>query len=100
MSGKLDTFIGPLIQDPRSKEYIFEFAVPIKDYDGQVVGVLHRIYSDTQFFANALEPITFGETGHVMLINSNGVLTCPILPTGHQLEDPELVKAVSGPTAA
>ena len=101
MSGKLDTFIGPLIQDPRSKEYIFEFAVPIKDYDGQVVGVLHRVYSDTEFFTNALEPITFGETGHVMLINSDGVvLTCPILPTGHQLDDPELVKAVTGPTAA
>ena len=101
MSGKLKTFIGPLVQDPRTKEYLFEFAVPIKDYDGRVAGVLHRVYSSSEFFAHALETITFGETGHVMLIDSRGVvLTCPILPTGHQLDDPELVKAVTGPSTA
>ncbi len=101
MSGKLETFIGPLIQDPRTDEYTFEFAVPIKDYTGRVAGVLHRVYFAGEFFNNALETITFGETGHVMLINSDGVvLTCPILPTGHQLADPKLVKAVTGPSNA
>jgi signal transduction histidine kinase len=65
------------------------------------VGVLHRIYAAKEFFVGALEPITFGQTGHVMLINSDGVvLTCPILPTGHQLADPKLVKAVTGLSAA
>jgi len=101
ISGNLETFIGPLTQDLKSKTYTFEFAVPIKDHDDQVIGVLHRIYSARDYFSHALETITFGETGHVMVIDSNGVvLTCPILPTGHQLADPKLVKAVTGPKAA
>jgi signal transduction histidine kinase len=101
ISGDLKTFIGPLTQDPRSEDYNFEFAVPIKDYEGQIVGVLHRVYSAKDYFSSALETITFGETGHVMLIDSNGVvLTCPILPTGHQLADPKLIQAVTGPKTA
>jgi signal transduction histidine kinase len=101
ISGDLKTFIGPLTQDPQSEDYNFEFAVPIKDHEGQVVGVLHRVYAAKDYFSSALETITFGETGHVMLIDSNGVvLTCPILPTGHQLDDPKLVQAVTGPTTA
>jgi two-component system, NtrC family, sensor kinase len=101
ITGNLETFIGPLTQDPQSKDYTFEFAVPIKDYEGQVVGVLHRIYSASDYFSYALETITFGETGHVMVIDSNGVvLTCPILPTGHQLDDPKLIESVTGPKAA
>jgi len=101
MSEKLKTFIGPLVQEPRTESYVFEIAVPLKNREDQVVGVLHRIYAAQEFFDNSLDPITFGETGHVMLINSDGVvLTCPILPTGHQLAPPELVKAVTGPSAA
>lgn len=100
-SGELETYIGPLILDNRTEQYIFEIAVPLKNAEGQVIGVLHRIYPAKEFFAQFLDPITFGQTGHVMLINSEGVvLTCPILPTGHQLSDPQLVKAVTGPTAA
>ena len=101
MTEKLETFIGPLLRDRRTERYLFEFAVPVKDHEGQKVGVLHRIYAVKDFFDHALDPITFGETGHVMLINSDGVvLTCPILPTGHQLAPLELVKAVTGPSAA
>jgi len=101
MNEKLETFIGSLVQDRRTERYIFEFAVPIKDHEGRKLGVLHRIYAAKDFFNHSLDPITFGKTGHVMLINSDGVvLTCPILPTGHQLADPELVKAVTGPSAA
>jgi len=101
MAEQLETFFGPLSQDTRTERYTFELAVPIKNHEGQVAGVLHRVYIAKDFFINALETITFGETGHVMLINSDGmVLTCPILPTGHQLADPELVKAVTGPSTA
>ena len=101
MAGQLKTYIGPLERNNQTESFTFELAVPIKDHEGQMAGVLHRVYSDQEFFANALEPITFGETGHVMLINSDGVvLTCPILPTGHQLSDPELVRAVTRPTTS
>ena len=101
ITGQLNTFFGPLARDTQTERYTFELAVPIKDHEGEVAGVLHRVYIAKDYFSNALETITFGETGHVMLIDSNGVvLTCPILPTGHQLSDPELVKAVTGPSAA
>ena len=101
MSGQSDTFIGSLVQGTRTERYTFELAVPIKGHEGQVAGVLHRVYFAKDYFINALETITFGETGHVMLINSDGVvLNCPILPTGHQLADPKLVKAVTGPANA
>ena len=101
MAGQLDTFFGALVRDTKAERYTFELAVPIKDHEGEVAGVLHQVYIAKDYFSNALETITFGETGHVMLINSDGVvLNCPILPTGHQLADPELVKAVTGPSAA
>jgi two-component system, NtrC family, sensor kinase len=101
MAGQLETFFGPLVRDTRTERYTFEMAVPIKNHEGQVAGVLHRVYITKEFFNNALETITFGETGHVMVINSDGVvLTCPILPTGHQLDDPKLVQAVTGPSNA
>jgi two-component system, NtrC family, sensor kinase len=101
MAGQLETFFGPLVRDTRTERYTFEMAVPIKNHEGQVAGVLHRVYITKEFFNNALETITFGETGHVMVINSDGVvLTCPILPTGYQLDDPKLVQAVTGPSNA
>ena len=101
MSGKLEIYIGPLTHDKKTGDFTLELAVPIKDHEGEVAGVLHRVYIADEFFLNALETITFGETGHVMVIDSNGVvLTCPILPTGHQLDDPELVKAVTIPSTS
>ncbi len=101
MTGELKTYIGPLVRNKKTERFTFELAVPILNHEGQVAGVLHRIYIAKDFFINALETITFGETGHVMLIDSNGVvLTCPILPTGHQLADAELVKAVTVPSTA
>lgn len=101
MDGKLETFIGPLVRDPKEELFIFEIAAPLRNHENQVVGVLHRIYAASDFFTNSLDPITFGKTGHVMLIDSDGVvLTCPILPTGHQLTGPKLVQAVTGPEAA
>ncbi len=99
--GKLKTFIGPLTQDTRTQQYQFEIAVPIKNSEGKILGALHRIYFAKNFFAHFLDHITFGKTGHIMLISSDGtVLTCPILPTGHKLTDPKLVQAVTGPMAA
>ncbi|NIP99918.1 MAG: HAMP domain-containing protein [Nitrospinaceae bacterium] len=97
LPGRTEVFIGPLTLDYDLGNHIFEIAVPIHGNDGKVNGVLHRLYAAREFFASYIEPITFGDTGHVMLINSQGiVMTCPILPTGHQLKDPELVKAVTG----
>ncbi|MCF8720031.1 PAS domain-containing sensor histidine kinase [Nitrospina gracilis] len=100
MQGLPEAF-GRLHYDPKLKTHLFEIAVPIRTRDRMRMGVLHRLYSSKRFFSPSIENILFGQTGHVMLINSNGVvLDCPILPTGHQLSEPDLVSRVTGPEAS
>ena len=90
------TYLGNLYQDPKLDEYVFHLAVPIRNFEGKTFGVFHRIYAVKEFFSPSIEPIVFGETGHVMMIDSDGVvIDCPILPTGFQLPDPALVQAVT-----
>jgi signal transduction histidine kinase len=48
------------------------------------------------FFSPSTHVIRFGKTGHVMLIDSNGiVMSCPILPTGVSLSDRGLIPLVT-----
>ncbi len=98
--GKDFVYVGPLKPLPDSDQYGLHLAVPILNHSEQVIGIFHRVYLAKEFFASSIEPILFGETGHVMLIDSRGmVIDCPILPTGMQLSDPNLVKSVTGPQA-
>lgn len=96
MESGLVRFFGELHFEPKLKTFVFEIAVPIRNRDQVRMGVLHRIFSAKNFYSPSIENILFGETGHVMLINSDGVvLDCPILPTGHKLTDPHLVQSVT-----
>lgn len=100
MGDKGFAYIGQLERDPLSGEYLFEIAVPIRNRNKVVAGVLHRVYWAKSFFSSWIETIHFGSTGHVMLITSDGtVLDCPVLPTGFKLADPDLVRSVTGPRA-
>ena len=93
-------YIGPLRSLSGTDKFGFHLEVPILDQGGVVIGVLHRVYLAKSFFASFIEQIIFGETGHVMLINSEGVvIDCPILPTGFKLPDPQLVEDVTKPQA-
>jgi len=101
MNEKKEKFIGDLFQDPKTQTYLIEMAVPVVDRNQKRIGVLHRLYSVKELLFPFIEPIAFGDTGHVMLIDSKGkVLVCPILPTGHQLQDPNLVQSVTGPESS
>jgi len=58
----------------------WEVAVPITDHDGSFVGAMKVVLEKDQLFASVFRS-RIGETGHVMLVNSRGlVLACPILP--------------------
>ncbi|MGV7220041.1 MAG: ATP-binding protein [Nitrospinales bacterium] len=93
-------YISNLYQNPKDDEFVFQIVIPIKLPDEKPIGVLHRVYSAKEFFSSSIQPIVFGKTGHVMLINADGVvIDCPILPTGFQLENMELVAAVTKPKA-
>jgi len=98
--GKGFVYIGPIQPLSGTDQFGFHCEVPILDQNGKVIGVLHRVYLAKQFFSASIEQILFGETGHVMLIDSEGVvIDCPILPTGFKIHDPQLVKDVTKPQA-
>ncbi len=99
--GKGFIYIGPIAPIPGSEDFGFHLAIPILNHGEQVMGVLHRVYRAKSFFSSSIEQIIFGDTGHVMLIDSRGmVIDCPILPTGFKLPDPKLVASVTGPEAS
>ncbi|WHZ24547.1 MAG: Periplasmic sensor signal transduction histidine kinase [Nitrospira sp.] len=90
-------FIEDLHFDDQANAYVFSISLPIMDsLRYEVVGVLHRVIDAKEFFSPSIHPIRFGKTGHVMLIDSRGiVLSCPILPTGVRLSDPALIPHVT-----
>jgi len=93
-------YIGPIRSLSGTDQFGFHLEVPILSQNGKVIGVLHRVYLAKQFFSASIEQIIFGETGHVMLIDSEGmVIDCPILPTGFKIQDLQLVADVTKPQA-
>lgn len=90
-------YFGTVRFNERFKTYTFTVALPIMDsLRYEAIGVLRRVYDAKEFFAPSIDTIRFGETGHVMLIDSRGlVMSCPILPTGTSLSDPELISLVN-----
>lgn len=95
--GKL--FIEDVRFDDQAKTYVFTISVPVMDsLRYEVVGVLHRVIDAKEFFSPSTQASRFGKTGHVMLIDTNGiVISCPILPTGVPLSDPKLTPLVTPP---
>jgi two-component system NtrC family sensor kinase len=91
------SLISDIYYDQINDQYVFHISIPVKDSQENTIGYFRRVYSAKDFFSPFIEPITFGETGHVMLVNSNGVvIDCPILPTGSRLPL-ELTKSVTKP---
>lgn len=93
--GKL--YIEDIRFDDHVNAYVFTISVPVMDsLRYEVVGVLHRVIDAKEFFSPSTHVIRFGKTGHVMLIDTNGiVISCPILPTGVPLSDRNLVPLVT-----
>ncbi len=83
--------------DDRAGIYAFTISLPIMDsLRYEAIGVLHRVIDAKEFFSPSTQPIRFGKTGHVMLIDSRGVvMSCPILPTGVSLSDSSLIPLVT-----
>jgi len=90
-------YIEDVSYHERAGTYAFTLSLPIMDsLHYEVVGVLHRVIDAKEFFSPSIQPIRFGKTGHVMLIDSRGiVLSCPILPTGVSISDLSLIPLVT-----
>jgi HAMP domain-containing protein len=87
--GRDTAYVSSLHFDPLLKEYVFEVAVPIVGDDQEdpigVVGLVIR----REVLLNTILPIRIGETGHGMLLDTDGTpLICPVLPpTAHLIPD-------------
>ncbi len=81
--------------DPKLNEYVILLQTPIMDLaDTNVLGIVHRVYDANDYFEPHIYPTRFGKSGHVMLVDSEGiVISCPILPTGASVDDRDLVRA-------
>ncbi|MFO0701144.1 MAG: ATP-binding protein [Nitrospira sp.] len=93
--GKL--YIEDIHFNEKVNAYVFTISLPIMDsLRHGAVGVLHRVIDAKEFFSPSTHAIRFGKTGHVMLIDTNGiVISCPILPTGVPLSDPSLIPLIT-----
>ena len=90
-------YIEDIRFDDQVNAYVFTISLPVMDsLRYEVVGVLHRVIDAKEFFSPSTHVTRFGKTGHVMLIDTNGiVVSCPILPTGVPLSDPSLIPLVT-----
>ncbi len=82
-------YVSSLHLDPLLNEYVFEVAVPIPGEDPRepigAVGLVVR----REVLMNTILPIRVGETGHGMLMDTEGTpLICPVLPpTAHLIPE-------------
>ncbi|MCS6292816.1 MAG: HAMP domain-containing protein [Nitrospira sp.] len=94
-AGKL--YIEDVYFDTQADTYAFTISIPVMDsLRYETIGVLHRVIDAKEFFSPSTHVIRFGKTGHVMLIDSRGiVISCPILPTGLSISDKSLIPLIT-----
>lgn len=94
-AGKL--YIEDVYFDAQADTYAFTISIPVMDsLRYEAIGVLHRVIDAREFFSPSTHVIRFGKTGHVMLIDSRGiVISCPILPTGLSISDKSLIPLIT-----
>ncbi|MCK4977267.1 MAG: hypothetical protein KAS36_10090, partial [Anaerolineales bacterium] len=80
-----------LEQSSKTVDYQLHISTPILDLDeGETIpsGWLHRTYGINKLLDSLTQPIRFGDTGHVMIIDDLGtIVSCPLLETGSHIED-------------
>jgi len=84
-----------LEHNKKAERYQFHLSTPIIDLDEKdepLLGWLHRTYDLSKLLDPLTYPIRFGDTGHVMIIDSSGtIVSCPLLETGDRIADQTFV---------
>jgi PAS domain S-box-containing protein len=93
-SGK--AFIGDARFDHLNQTWIFPLAVPIKDSEGSVIGIIKADVSAERFFASLVN-LYIGRTGHTQVINQNGDILFPFgaNPYSHQFLESKDFQSIS-----
>jgi hypothetical protein len=79
------SYLSNLAQDPLANDAVFHIAVPIfDDAQGSPIGAIDLVIRGN-LFTQMILPIHIGDTGHGMLLDTQGTpLICPVLPpTAH-----------------
>lgn len=82
-------YVSSLRLDPLLKEYVFDVSVPIMGPDqDEPIGAVGLVVR-REVLLNTILPIRVGETGHGMLLDTEGTpLICPVLPpTAHLIHE-------------
>ncbi len=82
-------YVSSIRHDPALNDYLFEVSVPIlDDRHAKSVGVVGLVIR-RDVLMNTILPIRIGETGHGMLLDTEGTpLICPVLPpTAHLIHE-------------
>ena len=74
-NGAGNLFIEDVRFHAQADTYAFTISIPIMDsLHYEAIGVLHRVVDAKEFFSPSTHAIRFGKTGHVMLIDSRGIV--------------------------
>jgi signal transduction histidine kinase/DNA-binding transcriptional regulator YdaS (Cro superfamily) len=87
--GRGTAYVSSLRLEPDLDDYVFDVAVPVMDERGRKpIGVVAFVVRRDALM-NTILPIRVGETGHGMLMDTNGTpLICPVLPpTAHLIPE-------------
>ena len=89
-------YVSDLFFDPSFGTHVLNVAVPIFDNQHEhVVGVISILLRRDSLFQSISE-VTAGDTGHAMLVASNGVpLLCPVLSLEEHAFGPQLMQALA-----
>ena len=90
--GRGADYVSEIYFDPSYGTHVLNVAVPIFDDDQRaVIGVVSILLKRDSLF-RAISEVTIGETGHAMLMSSDGVpLLCPVLAPEEHAVTPALV---------
>ena len=98
-SGRGNIYISEIYLDPDRNQYLQSISAPIMDEEGnKLTGIIHAL-SKIERISHGVQKFRVGETGHAMLINSDGtILLCPIFPPNiHTVTDTLLKDITTAP---
>ncbi|MFO0770068.1 MAG: cache domain-containing protein [Nitrospiraceae bacterium] len=91
-------YVSPLVPDPDLGQPVFYIGVPIlEEKDGPAIGVIGLVIR-REFLTDMILPIRVGDTGHGMLVDTQGTpLICPVLPSTAHLIPSSLMNRLATP---
>ena len=82
--------------DKNMGRYVFRVSAAIMNEQAELLGWLHRDYDVKIFLDPLVYPIRFGRTGHIMIVDNDGmIVSCPVLTTGSRIRDANLIERIA-----